>query len=424
MAGDDKTATVEPCEALVIGGGPAGLMAAEMLSRAGLGVILAEAKPSVGRKFLMAGKSGLNLTRVEPAETFRARYAEAADWLGPMLDAFGPEAVQDWARGLGQALFVGSTGRVFPEVMKASPLLRAWLARLGGQGVAIRTRWRWRGWDGCDGWGDGCGDGCGDGAVARFDTPQGARAIRARVTVLALGGASWARLGADGAWAGVLAAAGAGLAPFAPANAAVALDWSAHMAPLFGAPLKGVAFRAGAHVSRGEAVISARGLEGGGIYAVSRGLREGAPLVVDLAPDLDRADLHRRLARPRGKTGKISLANHLRRTLKLGPARGALLNEFARPLPADPAELAARIKALELTGARLRPIDEAISTAGGVRREALDPDLMLTCRPGIYCAGEMLDWEAPTGGYLLTACLATGRWAGRAAARRAAAAPG
>jgi uncharacterized flavoprotein (TIGR03862 family) len=385
-------------ETLVIGAGPAGLMAAEKLARAGCAVTVAEAKPSVGRKFLMAGKSGLNLTRAEPFEAFVDNYQEATPWLRPMIADFDAEAVQDWARDLGQELFTGSTGRVFPKAMKASPLLRAWLGRLDGLGVQFRTRWRWTGWDK---------------RLAAFDTPQGPRTIPAQATVLALGGASWSRLGSDGTWRGILKEQGVDIAPFAPANAGLRLDWSPHMHPVLGLPLKGVAFQAGPYVSRGEAVISARGLEGGGIYSVSRGVREGHSLTIDLTPDRDAGDLTRRLARPRGKA---SWSNFLRKTLKLGPARMALLNEFGRPLPREPAALATLIKALPVNHAGLAPLDEAISTAGGVRRQALDQGLMLRALPEVFCAGEMLDWEAPTGGYLLTACLATGRWAGRSAA--------
>ncbi len=386
--------------ALVVGGGPAGLMAAEMLGRAGISVLVAEAKPSLGRKFLMAGKSGLNLTKDEPFEAFLRAYGGSADWLRPMLEAFGPGDVQDWARGLGQAVFTGSTGRVFPEAMKASPLLRAWLARLEGLGVTWRTRWRWTGWQ--------------DGGLT-FDTPEGVARITPDVTILALGGASWARLGADGAWAPLLAGRGVELTPFAPSNAGLCVVWSEHMRARFGTPLKGVRFGAGALRSRGEAVISERGLEGGGIYPLTPALREGAPLIVDLLPDLDDGAVTARLARPRGKA---SLSNHLRKALRLDPARLALLQEFGRPLPQDPAALARLVKALPVEHAGLRPMDEAISTAGGVTRAALDDTLMLRALPGTYCAGEMLDWEAPTGGYLLTGCLATGRWAGRAAAAR------
>lgn len=389
-------------EAVVVGGGPAGLMAAEELARGGHSVMVAEAKPSPGRKFLMAGKSGLNLTKDEPADRFLTAYDETAAWLDPMISQFGPEAVQNWARELGQELFTGSTGRVFPTAMKASPLMRAWLTRLDTLGVTRRTRWRWAGWNE-------------QGALV-FDTPEGGVTRRADVAVLALGGASWARLGSDGAWAPILSACGINLASFSAANAGLCVDWSAHMNDILGAPLKGVAFSAGSMRSRGEAVISARGLEGGGVYAICKAVRHGSDPFIDLLPDVSLADLTTRLARPRGKG---SLSNHLRKTLRLGPARTAVLQEFGRPLPENPVELATRIKALPIRHNGLRPMDEAISTAGGVPQSALNEDLMLRARPGVFCAGEMLDWEAPTGGYLLTACLATGRWAGRAAARYA-----
>ncbi len=387
-------------QALVIGAGPAGLMAAEELGRAGFSVLICDAMPSPARKFLMAGKSGLNLTMDLPVDALLPAYEEAADWLAPALRDFDAQAVQDWARGLGQELFTGSTKRVFPKVMKASPLLRAWLGRLDGLGVGLRSRWRWTGWEGDS---------------PAFDTPEGRQCLAPRVTVLALGGASWARLGSTGAWADILAARGVEMTPFAPANAGLCVAWSAHMAAHFGTPLKGIALRAGTRHSRGEAVISARGLEGGGVYAISRAVREGHALSLDLRPDLDTAEIARRLSRPRGKA---SLSNHLRKSLRMTPERIALLQEFARPLPADPTALACLIKALPVRHAGLRPLDEAISTAGGVPRAALDDGLMLRTLPGVFCAGEMLDWEAPTGGYLITGCLATGRRAGRAAARR------
>lgn len=381
-------------DALVVGAGPAGLMAADRLLAHGLSVLLAEARPSVARKLLMAGKSGLNVTKAEDFETFLAAYAEAADWLRPMLRAFGPAEVQDWMRGHGQEVFTGSSGRVFPRAMKASPLLRAWLTDLGARGLTLRTRWRWTG-------------------GGSFDTPGGPVTVTPGATVLALGGASWARLGSDGAWAPILAAQGIRLAPFRPANMGFRVDWSAHMARYFGRPLKNIALIAGPQRVRGEAVISAKGLEGGGVYAVSRALREGAALAIDLFPDLDSAALIRRLgARPPGE----STVNTLRK-LGLAEARLALALECARPFPPDAAGRAARLKALPIPLQGPRPLDEAISTAGGLPRDEVDADLMLRRLPGTFAAGEMLDWEAPTGGYLLTACLATGRWAGDAAAR-------
>jgi hypothetical protein len=367
-------------------------MAADALSAAGLPVVIAEAKPSVARKFLMAGKSGLNLTKDEPFQEFMAAYSEASPALRPMLEAFGPKEVIAWAEGLGQEMFTGSSGRVFPRAMKASPLLRAWLGRLAAQGVELRTRWRWVGMDG--------------GFV--FDTPEGRQTLTPAVTVLACGGASWARLGSDGAWADMLEVA---KAPFQPANMGFRVDWSPHMDKHFGAPVKNVRLTAGDTSVRGEFIVSKHGVEGGGIYAVSRQMREGEPLFVDLLPDLSEADIRARLSRPRGKA---SLGNHLRKTLRLDPVKQALLMEFARPLPED---LAPVLKGLTVSHQGPRPMDEAISTAGGIRFEALDEGLMLRDLPGVFAAGEMLDWEAPTGGYLLTACLATGLWAGQNAAR-------
>lgn len=388
----------EHTAALVIGAGPAGLMAAEVLAAAGHAVLVVDQKPSVARKFLMAGRSGLNLTRHEPLGTFTQAYGDAADWLAPMLQAFTPRRVADWARALEQPVFTGSTGRVFPRAMKASPLLRAWLARLRDIGVTLRPRWRFDGWAG---------------PAARFDTPDGPVEITADVTVLAMGGASWQRLGSDGAWVPALADIGVETRPFAPSNVGLRADWSAHMAPHFGQPVKGVALDAQGTRTRGEFIVSKRGLEGGGIYALSRAVRAGAPITLDLLPDLDLATVTARLSRPRGKQ---SLSNHLRRSLRLSPVALALAREWAGPLPTAPAALAAALKAIPLRHAGFRPLDEAISTAGGVPRDALTEGLMLTARPGVFCAGEMLDWDAPTGGYLLNGCFATGRWAGQAAA--------
>ena len=382
----------EAVQALVIGGGPAGLMAAEELAHAGARVVVAEAKPTLARKFLMAGKSGLNITKAEAEGPFLAAYD--APWLAPMLAEFGPGAVADWCRALGQEVFTGTSGRVFPVAMKGSPLLRAWLARLQRQGVESRTRWRWVGW--------------GDGGFA-FETPEGRRVLAPQVTVLALGGASWARLGSDAAWVPWLAARGVEVAPFKPANMGFSVAWSAAMARHFGQAVKGAELRAGAQKVRGEFVISARGLEGGGIYAVSRALREGAGLVLDLMPDVPSDALMARIGRLKPKE---SLGNRLRK-LGLGPGAVALVLEFGRGLP-----LAQAIKALPVPLQGPRPMDEAISTAGGVTRAALTEGLALRALTDVFACGEMLDWEAPTGGYLLTACFATGRWAGRSAAAR------
>lgn len=374
-------------------------MAAEVLSARGISVLLCEAKPSVGRKFLMAGKSGLNLTMDVLPDRLMPAYAEAEPALRPIVAEFDAQAVKSWADGLGQPVFTGSTGRVFPKAMKASPLLRAWLARLTQQGVEVRTRMRWHGWRG-------------DAAV--FRTPNGLEEIDADVTVLALGGASWARLGSDGQWADLLRESDVDVAIFQPANAGVCVDWTPFMERHYGAALKNIALTAGLLTSRGEAVISNAGLEGGGVYSISRAVREGAPLCVDLLPDLRADEVAQKIARPKGKS---SLSNHLRRVLRLEPVKIALAQEIAHPLPTGPDRLAQVLKNVQIPVAGMRPLDEAISVAGGVRFSAITEDLMLTQRPGVFCAGEMLDWEAPTGGYLLTACFATGRRAGLGAAR-------
>lgn len=383
-------------DALVIGAGPAGLMAAEMLARAGRKTLIVDARPSLGRKFLMAGKSGLNLTKDEPFEQLLQNYQESAAQLRPMLAEFDPDAVQSWATDLGQDVFTGTSGRVFPKAMKASPLLRAWIRQLAASGVEFRTRWRWVGWQG---------------QALEFQTPQASATLTPQVTVLALGGASWARLGSDGKWAGMLQSCGVEITPFAAANAGLSLIWSDYMTRHFGAPVKGIALSAGNHRNRAEFVVSEHGLQGGGIYSVSKAVRNGADLYLDLLPDRTHAQVLGRLSAPRNKA---TIVNHLRKTLKLDPVKLALLMEFARPLPVGE-NLARLIKALPIKHHGLRPLDEAISTAGGIAWNALDKALMLKKLPGIFACGEMLDWEAPTGGYLINGCLATGRWAGKQA---------
>ncbi len=396
----------ETTDALVIGGGPAGLAAAEALSAAGLSVLVAEAKPSLGRKLLMAGKSGLNLTKNEDLPVFLSNLPDPAPSLQTALARFGPAEAMDWAEGLGVELFTGSTGRVFPKEMKASPLLRAWLARLSAAGCAFRTRWRWSGFDG---------------GAALFQTQDGPRRVAARATVLALGGASWPRLGSDGAWVPHVEALGAPVAPFRPANMGFDVDWSLHFRERnAGAPVKNVALTFQGRQVRGEFVVTASGVEGGAVYALSTPILDamagGAVLHVDLAPDRALDALTRALLRPRGKASR---ANHLRKTVGLVGVKLALLRECA-PEALETAEAtAAAMKTLPLRLVRPRPIAEAISTSGGLRFEGLTENLMLKSAPGIFAAGEMLDWTAPTGGYLLTACLATGFMAGEAAADHA-----
>lgn len=376
-----------PQTALVIGAGPAGLMAADVLSAAGVRVTVADRMPSVGRKFLMAGKSGLNLTKDEDPAACLAAYGDAAPALRDALADFGPAEVMGWAEGLGQPLFTGSTGRVFPVAMKASPLLRAWLARLASRDVRIATRWTWTGWDG---------------AAATFDTPDGAQAVTADVTILAMGGASWRRLGSDGAWAARLQ----GTTPFRPSNCGSRVAWSDHMAPFFGQPVKATALTAGTSTSRGEWVVTREGIEGGGIYAVSRAMRDGATLWIDLLPDLAAARIGRRAA---AKGGKASLSQILKSGLRLPPVKIALFHELTRRAGiAKTASLAETLKALPVVHDGPAPLDSAISTAGGLQFKALS-GLMLRERPGVFACGEMLDWDAPTGGYLITASLATGR---------------
>lgn len=371
-------------------------MAAGQMALAGRRVTVIEGRPSPARKLLMAGKSGLNLTKDEPAGRFQAAFD--CPHLLPALAAFGPAEVMDWARSLGIDVFTGSSGRVFPVGMKASPLLRAWLGRLDAAGVTIRTRWRWEGWR--------------DGALA-FATAEGPQTLRPQTTVLALGGASWPRLGSDAAWVPWLRGRGVLVNDFRPANMGFLVVWSPYLKPHLGRPLKNVAFCAGSLRVRGEAVITAGGIEGGGIYAVASAGRDGIPLSIDLLPDLSARQIAQRLA---GIRAGETLTNRLRRTLRLDPLKIALLQEWGRPLPQGGA-LAELVKSLPLRHDGPAPIDRAISSAGGVAWSSVTGDYELRSIPGTFVCGEMLDWEAPTGGYLITGCLATGRWAGTAAAR-------
>ena len=385
---------------LVIGAGPAGLMAAERLVEGGARVTVVDQMASPARKFLMAGRGGLNLTHTESLGPFLDRYGPARGWLAPSVQAFAPSAVIAWADGLGAETFTGSSGRVFPKAMKASPLLRAWLARLNRGGVVFQFRQRWVGWDA-------------DGAVQLEDTDGRLRSIAADATILALGGASWPRLGSDGAWSALLAADGITVAPLTPANAGVLIDWSAQVRDRFaGSPIKRLAVTVGGQSVRGEAVVTRRGLEGGAIYALGQDLRAvlargQAELVLDLRPDLSLAELTLRLADARRSD---SLANVLRKAANLPPVAAVLARENG-PLGRVPAELAARIKAVRLIVTGFHGLERAISSAGGVAAHDVDARLMLRRRPGVFVAGEMLDWNAPTGGYLLQACFATGRTA-------------
>lgn len=393
----------------VIGAGPAGLMAAETLARQGIGVDVFDAMPSVGRKFLMAGKGGLNLTHAEPASDFGGRFGSRAAWMASHLGGFGPEQLRRWAAELGIETFVGSSGRVFPTGMKAAPLLRAWLHRLRGLGVAIRVRHRWQGWNA-------------DGALV-FTTPDGPLVWPADTTILALGGASWPQLGSDAAWLPWLQQRGIQVAAFRPANCGFDVPWGEHFRTRFaGEPVKNVA--AGCHSPdgtpwqrAGEFLISTTGIEGNLVYALAAPLRDSlnatgtATLYVDLLPGRDAAWVKREVAHPRGSR---SLSSHLASRLGLKGVKTGLLYEcLGKEAVQDPARLAAAIKALPLHPVATRPLAEAISSAGGILVEALDANLMLRSLPGVFCAGEMLDWEAPTGGYLLTACMATGHAAGQ-----------
>ena len=394
----------------VIGAGPAGLMAAEVLAQGGAGVTVYDAMASAGRKFMMAGRGGLNLTHSEPLPAFLTRYGKTTPQLIAAIEAFPPDALRQWSEALGQPTFVGSSGRVFPRAFKASPLLRAWLRRLDAMGVQIALRHRWTGWD--------------ENGHLLFQTADGQRVVEAPATVLALGGASWPRLGSDAAWVEILAAKGVTITPLKPANCGFTVAWSDVFRDRFeGQPLKGVALSFGRYTVRGEAIITRTGIEGGAIYALAAELREAilssgqATLHIALRPDLEINDLIKRLSAPKGKQ---TLSNWLRKAAQLSPVGIGLLQEAAIALGASlsslsPENLAGLINAVPIRLDGVAPIARAISTAGGIAFDELDAGFMIRRLPGVFAAGEMLDWEAPTGGYLLQASFATGAAAGRGA---------
>ncbi len=396
--------------AVVIGAGPAGLMAAETLANGGTDVMVYDAMPSAGRKLLMAGRGGLNLTHSEPPEAFLTRYGQAAPKLAAVIEAFPPDRLREWCEELGQPTFIGSSGRIFPKSLKASPLLRAWLRRLDTSGVKFALRHRWTGWD--------------DKGRLLFQTPEGEKTVAARTTVLALGGASWPRLGSDGRWAETLMAKGVKISPLKPANCGFKVAWSDIFRDRFeGQPLKGVALSFGGRSVRGESVITRDGLEGGAVYALSAELREavfasgGATLRVALRPDVDTSDLITRLSMPRGKQ---TFTTWLRKAAQLSPVAIGLLQETAKTsgvalTSMSPEALAALVNAVPVHLTGIASIARAISSAGGIPFDEFDGDFMLRRLPGVFAAGEMLDWEAPTGGYLLQACFATGAAAGKGA---------
>ncbi|WP_404288914.1 NAD(P)/FAD-dependent oxidoreductase [Microvirga sp. RSM25] len=397
-------ASSSPPEVAIVGGGPAGLIAAEVLGRAGLKVIVYDQMPSVGRKLLVAGRGGLNLTHSEEFKHFVTRYAEAQPRLRPLIEAFRPEDLRAWSEGLGQETFVGSSGRVFPKAFKASPLLRAWLSRLESLGVRFALRHRWQGWDE-------------DGRLIFTDAAGESVRVKPAATILALGGASWPRLGSDGTWVELLSRQGIAVSPLRPANVGFILPWSHVMRSRFeGEPLKRVALTFEGRTVRGEAIVTADGIEGGAVYALSARLRDaiertgGATLHLDLRPDLSEEALVKRLGAPR--KGQ-SASTFLRKAGGLSPVAIALLREASPSLPPEPGALARLIKAVPLTLTGTKSLDRAISTAGGVPFGEVDEHLMLRRMPGVFVAGEMLDWEAPTGGYLLQATFATGLAAAR-----------
>jgi uncharacterized flavoprotein (TIGR03862 family) len=401
---------------IVIGGGPAGLMAAEVISARGVKVDVFDSMPSLGRKFLMAGKSGLNITHSEPFEQFISRYGKRQAEIEPMLKRFGPDMLRQWVHGLGIETFVGTSGRVFPVGMKASPLLRAWLRRLTDSGVTFHLRHKWTGFL------SNAPAAVPGGMEINFESPDGEKIVAADAVMLALGGGSWSRLGSDGAWVPWLEQAGAQVEPLKPSNCGFDVDWSPHFRERFdGHPVKSVVLSFGSFRQQGEFIVTQEGVEGGLIYTASAWLRDEieargqAVMLLDLAPDRTYEWLVERLSKPRGAR---TMASHLEKMVGIKGVKAGLLREFAaREDFMDPERLAHFIKNLPVPLVATRPLDEAISSAGGVAFESLNEDLMLRSVPGVFCAGEMLDWEAPTGGYLLTACFASGFVAGHGVVR-------
>ena len=376
----------------IIGGGPAGLMAAETAADNGLSVVIIDAKPTYGRKFLMAGKSGLNITKDEAKSEFLNHYFSAKKWLAPIINNFDNEAVMKWAQDLDQEIFTGSSGRVFPKSMKASPLLRSWLIRLSNKGVTFYQNWKWVGWQG---------------DVAAFETILGKKLVKSHTTILAMGGASWPHLGSDGLWADILKKNNVTITNFQPSNMGFKIKWSKYMKPFFGTPIKSVRITSGKFSTIGEFVISKKGIEGSGIYAASKFMRDGNNLIIDLLPgtEIETLNKRRKVLSP-----KVSRSTFNRKVLRLNNEKTAFFNEFSQHISTQ--DITHSAKSLLIPHEGPHPINEAISTAGGVSKSALNDNLMLKAKPSVFCAGEMLDWEAPTGGYLITACLATGKWAG------------
>ena len=409
MSPDTQTAPkLSPKTVAIIGGGPAGLMAAEVISQAGIKVNVYDSMPSLGRKFLMAGKGGLNITHSDPYDLFLSRYGSGSGNIQPMLDRFDADALRTWVHQLGINTFIGSSGRIFPAEMKAAPLLRTWLHRLRQSGVTFHVRHQWLGWSGMNT------------QILRFMSPQGDKEVNADVCVLALGGGSWPQLGSTGAWVSLLVQRGVQIVPLAPANCGFDVAWSEYFRGRFaGQPLKSVKATFHDIQRQGDCVVTATGIEGSLIYALSAPLREeiaaerSATLYLDLMPDKSLASLIEKFSQPRGKQ---SMANQLRKRLGIEGVKAGLLREIVPTADFnDPIKLCSSIKTLPIKLTATRPIAEAISSAGGVSFDVLDEQLMLRNLPGVFCAGEMLDWEAPTGGYLLSACFASGRMAGEGA---------